>query len=317
MYCKIQTPSLTLFSNLTYLELTNVKIEEESFFKWISQSCKCIEALNLDDVYGIKNINIESSSLKSFYFERVNQTSICHLKISGEKLGRILIDWRFDSPSNNSFNVSAPNLKSFYWLGNLISHSNMRELVCLEQVGFYLEPEDDYQDVLDDIGDSFWCSFLILKENAMKELYNKGILPTLFGDICYLQLHIGSFSNDLVPSMVCLFTALPNLSTLYIKSTAPLLDFGSNISGFKVGYWEQQNLGFICKLKEITIDLSNGSNGMEFTSYMLQHAQCLEKTVIVYLPHQSKIVKEMLDRSNTISTGIVVLKKNRCKRKLV
>ncbi|PRQ43975.1 putative F-box domain, FBD domain, leucine-rich repeat domain, L domain-containing protein [Rosa chinensis] len=319
MNCKIQIPSFTFVSNLTYLELTNVEIEEESFFKWISQSCKCIEVLNLEDVHGLKNINIESSSLKSLYFEYTfSQTSICHLNISGEKLGNITIVWGFDSPSNKSFNVSAPNLKSFYWVGNLMIHSYMRELVGLEEVGFYLEPEEDEIDhVLDDIGTSHKRSFLVIKEDAMKELYKRGISPTSFGNICYLRLHIGSFVSDLVPSMVFLFGAMTNLSTLYIKSTPPLYDFGSNTSGFDMGYWEQQNLGFIYKLKEVTIELSNGSNGMELARYILEHAQCLEKMVVVYLPHQCDIVKRMLDRSKMISSGTVVFKENRCKRKLV
>lgn len=78
--CKIQAPS-TFFSFLKCLELSDVEIVDESFFKWISQSCKCIEVLDLDDVYGIENINIESSSLESFSFQCVNQTGICHLKI--------------------------------------------------------------------------------------------------------------------------------------------------------------------------------------------------------------------------------------------
>lgn len=88
-------------------------------------------------------------------------------------------------------------------------------------------------------------------------------------------------------------------------------------SGFNMGYWEQQNLGFIYKLKEVTIELSDGSNGMELARYILEHAQCLEKMVVVYLPHQCDIVKRMLDGSKMISSGIVVFKENRCKRKLV
>lgn len=65
----------------------------------------------------------------------------------------------------------------------------------------------------------------------LQGLYNRGImLPNLFGNICYLRMHIGSFVDDLVPSMVFLFGGMPNLSTLYLKSTPPLLDLGSNVS---------------------------------------------------------------------------------------
>lgn len=56
---------------------------------------------------------------------------------------------------------------------------------------------------------------------------------------------------------------------------------------------------------------------MELARYMLEHAQNLEKMVIVYLPQQCNIVKRMLDRSKMISNGIVVFKENPGKRKLV
>lgn len=63
----------------------------------------------------------------------------------------------------------------------------------------------------------------------LQGLYNRGIkLTNLFGNICYLRMHM-SFVDDLVPSMVFLFGGMPILSTLYLKSTPPLLDLGSNV----------------------------------------------------------------------------------------
>ncbi|PRQ43983.1 putative F-box domain, leucine-rich repeat domain, L domain-containing protein [Rosa chinensis] len=278
MNCMIHTPSFTVFSSLKCLELKNVRILNESFFKWISNSCKCIEELDLDDVHGIRNINIESPSLKSFKFGSCNQTRFCHLKISGEKLISIFVYWSFYSSLNKSFSLSAPNLERFYWFGNLLDHSNLGET----------------------------------------GLYKRGIIPPLFRNTCYLCMHIGSFVNDLVPWMVFLFRRMPNLCTLYIKSTPPLSDCNSHHTcGFYMEYWKQQNFGFILELNEVTIELSRGLNGIEIARYMLEHAQNLKKMVIVCLPQQSGFVKRMLDKSKMISNGTVVFKENRQERKLV
>ncbi|XP_062003783.1 uncharacterized protein LOC133721238 isoform X2 [Rosa rugosa] len=317
MNCMIHTPSFAVFSSLKCLELKNVRILDESFFKWISNSCKCIEELDLDDVHGIRNINIESSSLKSFKFGSCNQTRFCHLKISGEKLISIVVYWSFYSSLNKSFSLSAPNLKRFYWFGNLLDHSNLGEPVCLEDVGFYTEPEDDETDYIEHVYTTH-KRFVVLNPEAMKGLYKRGIIPPLFRNTCYLCMHIGSFVNDLVPWMVFLFRRMPNLCTLYIKSTPPLSDCNSHRTcGYYMEHWKQQNFGFILELNEVTIELSRGLNGIELARYMLEHAQNLKKMVIVCLPLQSGFVKRLLDKSKMISNGTVVFKENRQERKLV
>lgn len=44
-----------------------------------------------------------------------------------------------------------------------------------------------------------------------------------------------------------------------------------------MGYWKQKFFGFNYNLKDVTIQLSNRSKGMELARYMLEHAQNLEK----------------------------------------
>ncbi|KAL6133612.1 hypothetical protein ACLB2K_065846 [Fragaria x ananassa] len=58
------------------------------------------------------------------------------------------------------------------------------------------------------------------------------------------------------------------------------LDPKSNTSGFNKKYWKKQNLDFISQVEEVTIELSAGSNGIEFARYVLEHAKSLEKMVI-------------------------------------
>ncbi|CAL2275305.1 unnamed protein product [Prunus armeniaca] len=50
-----------------------------------------------------------------------------------------------------------------------------------------------------------------------------------------------------------------------------------NCSGFNMGYWRLQNISFIHQLKDVTIELSIGSNGIRFAKYVLEHARNLKK----------------------------------------
>ncbi|KAL6227369.1 hypothetical protein ACLB2K_001327 [Fragaria x ananassa] len=64
MSCTVIKSPTTLSSNIRFLELRDVEVEE-GFFKWISSSCKYIEELVVQDVQSIENITIQSLSLTS------------------------------------------------------------------------------------------------------------------------------------------------------------------------------------------------------------------------------------------------------------
>lgn len=161
MYCTIhEAPSFAVSSNLNYLKLQNVRINDEGFFKWISCCCRFIEELILEEVRGINTVTIESSSLKifGFYFP----VDICHLILSCEKLEDIVIDWRVDEPSNRSSNIFAPNLKKLMWYGNVMNQRNLGKLECVEQVTLQLEPEVDYKNVYGLLCSLCWVRVLII-----------------------------------------------------------------------------------------------------------------------------------------------------------
>ena len=63
--------------------------------------------------------------------------------------------------------------------------------------------------------------------------------------------------------------------------------------GFTVGYWNRQKCVFISQLKEVTLELSCGSNGVEFAKYILEHAQNLKKMTLVHSPQQSNTLGEL------------------------
>jgi hypothetical protein len=121
-------------SNLEYLELKNVEIEnDKEFWEWVSYSCKCIKDLHLEGVSGGKDIIIDSSSLESFSFYSPFLLSVgaysCNLNISGDRLEKISIN---GVATDSSFMISAPNLKRLRWHGSLARQHNFGELPCLE-----------------------------------------------------------------------------------------------------------------------------------------------------------------------------------------
>ncbi|PRQ43967.1 hypothetical protein RchiOBHm_Chr3g0474021 [Rosa chinensis] len=127
-------------------------------------------------------------------------------------------------------------------------------------------------------------------------------------EIWYLQMNIGSFTDDLVPAVVSLLRGTPNLCTLYMCYKPTSLDPKSNTSGFDMEYWKKQNLDFISQVQDVTIELSAGFNGIELARYVLEHAESLEKMVIRYLTRESN-VRRKLKNSNMISNAAVTFEK--------
>lgn len=78
--------------------------------------------------------------------------------------------------------------------------------------------------------------------------------------------------------------------------------------GFSRGYWELQGLEFISQLKEVTLEITNGSNGIYLAWYFLEHAQYLKKMTIIYspeLPHHIGFMAKV-KRTRIISDAIVI-----------
>ncbi|KAM1079025.1 hypothetical protein ACFX2B_013635 [Malus domestica] len=145
------------------LGVGNIDAIDESFFKWISCSCKCIKELSLRKITGIRSITIESSSLER-----------------------------------------AP--------------------------------------------------------------FREGSTPVQFDNLFDLDMSIRSFSDELVPAVA---------------------------SGFDMEYWKLQNLDFIHHIEEVTVDLFDGSNGIEFARYIIENAKNLEQMVISHLPEQCDVRQKL------------------------
>ncbi|KAM1079021.1 hypothetical protein FF1_013909 [Malus domestica] len=311
----LTVPSSVHSTNLQYLRLTNVTIDE-GFCKWISCSCKSIKELHLEHVR-VENITIESSSLESFSFVFSSHSDLCHLSISCEKLEAMRINWRFDSPSSRSFKVFAPNLKYLKWTGSLLNNQNIGNFMCLETAEIFLNHEadnNDFGNVLELLCSIRRVKVLLLSGETAKVLLREGSMPALFDDISYLGVHIESLVDDMVPTMVSLLRGMPNLKTLYVKCDPSFLIQKPKACGFNREFWKSQNLAFIDHLKEATIELSSGNNGMELARYMLEDAKNLKEMVILHSPEHSTLF-QVVNESKRKSAARVVFQEFKANEK--
>ncbi|XP_004303551.1 PREDICTED: putative F-box/FBD/LRR-repeat protein At4g03220 isoform X1 [Fragaria vesca subsp. vesca] len=301
----LRTPSFGFSSNLSKLQLKDVVIEDERFFKWISCSCKFIQELHLDQVRGIETISIASSSLKIFRFFDVFNTS--HLSISGEKLEDIVVGWYVESPSNSSLNICAPNLKVLSWSGKLMNHLSLGKFRCLEAAVLRLRPDADEVDKVYEV----LCSLckvraLMLDEATIKAPFSKGSMRAPISNIHCLTMDTGRITDELVPAIASLFKGLPNLYILCVQYKPPLDGPQSNTSGFDMGYWKLQNLAFIDQLKVVSIELCNDSNVIDLARYILECAQNLLQMIVISPPQDSDAVTKKLMGSKIVSGATVV-----------
>ncbi|KAM7273370.1 hypothetical protein ACFE04_028034 [Oxalis oulophora] len=92
-------------SRLKYLHLANLEIVDESLGSWISTSCKFLEKLELEEIFGIKKFKISSPSLLAIKIE------LCcfeDLNISAQLLHSFLFSK--SCYASTSLNIHAPNL---------------------------------------------------------------------------------------------------------------------------------------------------------------------------------------------------------------
>ncbi|XP_028948715.2 putative F-box/FBD/LRR-repeat protein At5g44950 isoform X2 [Malus domestica] len=233
---------------------------------------------------------------------------------SCEKLEEICISWEPTPTGSRLLNIRAPNLKYLKWFGCLLMRQNLGELMCLEKAELSLKPEADDLNFLSEV----LCSIsrvkvLTLNHETTMALFNGGLTAKLLGYVFHLCISIGSFGDILVPGMVSVFGGLHNLNTLEIKTDHWSCD-PECCSGFDMGYWGLQNLSFIHQLKEVTIELCDGSNGIQFAKYILEHAQNLKKVKIVHSPWQCNDIAEVKKSKMASNIATVVSEEYRTPR---
>ncbi|KAM1293725.1 hypothetical protein ACFX2H_013739 [Malus domestica] len=314
---KASTFSASSICNLVFLKLRSVTMEDdEGFCKWICFCCRNIKELRLECVIGLRKIDIESSSLESFGVECPSCYDLCHVKISGEKVEDVHINWNFNAPlpRTNSLEIFAPNLKRLNWVGYMMNHQNLGELNCLEEVQISLmadgvdDPESKIHEFLSSIRSA---KTLRIDQGTTKNLFKDGYTPPILHELCYLNVTIWSGIDDkVVPALASLFKGLPNLTTLELTVSDQLPFFfrtanAATSSEFDRRYWERQHLEFVSQLKYAIIELTNGSNGFVLAKYLLERAQNLEEMLVICLPNQWNFARK-LRSSRIISSNAAV-----------
>ncbi|KAL6138147.1 hypothetical protein ACLB2K_063433 [Fragaria x ananassa] len=311
-------------SNLVYLNLGHVTIKDDKgFCKWVSYCCRFITDLRLEQVYGLEDITIESSSLESFSVRFPCYFDIDRLAISGDRIKDIDINWEYDPTRNNNtcvLYISAPNLKYLKWYGNMLNHQHLGEMHRLEQVEISLSSYhvNDLDRVCEQLLRSISSvKYLRLDQVTAKTVFREGFTPAPLGNVCYFCMWIWCNIDDkLVAAMTSLFRAVPNLTTLAVSSYPefPFLGGGTNLSGFDKGYWELQRFDFISNLEQVTMELTSGSNGYELAKYLLEHACNLKMMWVITTPDQSSLVPEISRSNRTSNATVVILEKRRPNR---
>ncbi|XP_004306223.1 PREDICTED: uncharacterized protein LOC101303261 [Fragaria vesca subsp. vesca] len=233
---------------------------------FLCESLRFIKDLRLEQVYGLEDITIESSSLESFSVRFPCYFDIDRLAISGDRIKDIDIDWDYDPTRNNNTSVlyiSAPNLKYLTWYGNILNHQHLGEMHRLEQVEISLSSYhvNDLDRVCEQLLHSISSvKYLRLDQVTAKIVFREGFTPAPLGNVCNLRMWIWCNIDDkLVAAMTSLFRAVPNLTTLSVSSYPeyPFLGGGTNLSGFDKGYWELQRFDFVRNLEQFLRSISS------------------------------------------------------------
>ncbi|XP_048434420.1 putative FBD-associated F-box protein At5g53635 [Pyrus x bretschneideri] len=310
-YISDAAASLDFSSNLEYVNLSSVVIVGDVFWKWISHCCRCLKDLHLYHVYGLKDVNLESSSLESFSFVFLDLFSDygCSLNISGDKIENVCINLVGSCyPSKKSFKFSTPNLKHLQWLGNFGTHVELGKLAGLERAEI-----SSTCGVVD--FDVLFCFLrcirrvrvLIVNDEIVKTFSMDSYVPLQLDGVCDLSIQTLNLNDGFIPALVALLRGMPSLRSLSINARK-VQDCGStstesNCSGFAMGYWKLQNLAFISEIQEVALQLYHGSNAVEFARYILEHAPNLGKMAIYHFPDQLDAVLKL--QSTMISSAPV------------
>ncbi|CAN6586848.1 unnamed protein product [Malus baccata var. baccata] len=199
-------------------------------------------------------------------------------------------------------------LRHLKWIGDMVKHPNLGKFECLADAELALNSQGDDKDNVFEVLDSLCrVKVLVLNEATIKGHFRGGSRPAPLYDTFYLGMTFESFVDELIPAIVFLLRGMPNLFNLILMKYNPHVEASeSNTSGIDIEYWKLQNLAFVYQLRQVTIELCNGSNGIEFAKYVLECAPKLEKMVIVYLPQDLEKVARKLEKSKISNAAAAV-----------
>nr|XP_004305331.2 PREDICTED: F-box/LRR-repeat protein At5g02910-like [Fragaria vesca subsp. vesca] len=321
----LRLPALAVPSNLQRLHLKEVIISEE-VWKWISSLH--LTELRLEHVNGIGSVTVEIPSLIKFHLEFVYyQNRISKLLISGAKLEDIDVRGPFNERGLDSLKIVASNLRRLKLLGYLMNQLSLGRFTFLEKAELFLSPTADDNGKLFEVFSSVSRTKVLHLDEKTIEVLRDGPVQLPLHDISCFRAYLVRLTDDIVPNIAHLLRGMPNLNTLFIATSPSLLyelfpyynwfyrgrlvpydEVKENApgSGCNKSYWSSQNLACIDQLKEVRLELSNGTNELDLACYILENAKNLKKMVIIHTYHQSPAVR-MINACNLSSCDARVL----------
>jgi hypothetical protein len=135
----LQLPSSNGFTKLQSLTLKRVRVLDKLFVEHVLSFCESLNKLCLDNVIGISNINIRSSSLKYLEIRSYDYNDLFLIDVSVELLDELIVGWKFTPSGDRSLKIAAPHLKYLTWDGFGPDHYVLGNLECLRSFALSLE----------------------------------------------------------------------------------------------------------------------------------------------------------------------------------
>ncbi|XP_055959796.1 uncharacterized protein LOC130014859 [Mercurialis annua] len=131
-------PSVNPNSDMVSLEklsLFMVKVDEnQNLGEWISQSCKKLNRLVLNDCAGLSNLEIKSDSIEQLTYECTSEINeFLGFHISATNLKQLHITWKFLPSNNKSVTLHTPNLEFLNWNCYPVQNCDIDQLNSLKR----------------------------------------------------------------------------------------------------------------------------------------------------------------------------------------
>ncbi|XP_024031097.1 F-box/LRR-repeat protein At3g58900 [Morus notabilis] len=278
--------SSTAITSLKYLTLNSLRIDK-SFGDWVLSCCKSLMVLSLVKIDGTKSINITSSSLKALMV--VCPRNLFNLQVCAETLESMILHWTFSNPDNRVLQLSAPKLGTFVWNGKISEVQLEANFMCLNFAGILVTPSSSTDQNL---------VHLLRALRKVRDLhisYNclQGGLPILFTSMSTIVIYnVGDAWDDLLPTIISLFEAAPNLICLSVKNKCFPFQYPHNFPskeesdcGRSMLCSESENIPFMHNLRFVRIELAlRRWNVLELIKYLLKNTKNLQKMTIICDP---------------------------------
>ncbi|KAG2676742.1 hypothetical protein I3760_12G066600 [Carya illinoinensis] len=310
----------SVFLSLRILSMKSVRIVHDSFGNWISSSCQRLETLNLENVSGIVNLHITHSFLEHLLISQRSDSLLSRIDVSCKSLETLSMKWFFQLHKTRSLNISAPNLKKFKWMGNIVSHYSLKNIICLQDTVLFLVPQPGVMamesfKVVDLLHTIRHARVLELNCWLIEALSRQDCLPPSLYDLQDLVMDISRLKDSIIPALASILKKSPHIKHLTIRGCGRLgLVIPGIVASCKFGliFWENEHFNNLQELRTVEMELRGGENERAFLQYLARQGKVLENITIrtrgthLWLTKIEQILQEVKWASHSLQIYLVV-----------